>query len=201
MMYVPALQQDLSQSLLIFGCVLMGGLYIWAIYDAFTYTDYGFAWSFVFAVLPPVVPIYLAMSLYARRSVSQAGNRFVSSEDSSFRFSTEIERARFIEAADKGQGTLYEPAATLGSGGAAGRKVFTDHHAEGLIAGGDDQAALAYLLEMYTLAEGDGDPDRLSTYRHYILSVPGGTEALARAKAKRGDPDRPDTEGKRSVPF
>jgi hypothetical protein len=189
------LGQGLRMTLGIALFIVIAGMVGWAIWDVFEHTDYGIVWLVSFLVFPPLIPVYVFMSLYSRRATQRSpvdGGR-------EFSMGSELDRARFIEAAQDGRGTLYEPSAMLGGGGLP-RKAFTDHKADEMLAARHYDAAATYLTEMLELAQSDGDPDRLSTYRWYLSQLPDG-RGLAAQKAVEGDHGTSQSAERRTLPF
>lgn len=92
--------------------------WIWCMNDSFDHTDMPWVWVVILCMFMPIaVPLYLIMRAYANRGPTPARLAQMRREDSlipKFRFGSEIERARFIEAADSGQGTMYEPEGGIG---------------------------------------------------------------------------------------
>lgn len=179
--------------------------FFWAVNHAFDHTDYGLVWVSIFILTGSLgVWVYLAMALYANRPYR--GDSFKELLESKqgqamSRFGSEIERARFIEAASSGPGTMYDPVEGVGER-AEGHQHFVDARAEELLGSGRTEEAWQYLLDLHQLAAQEGDPQRRDTYRAYIARLPGGTERL---RAWEGEALResaaPAAPQNRSAPF
>ena len=179
----------------------------WAARDAFDQTDMGCLWLTLFVTTPVLSVIaYLLMRAYVFRRREPE----ISLEPREYNgplkhFGSEIEKARFIEAAASGPGTMYDPSRQPGAP-PGGYRHFTDNRAETLIAQGLHGEAFEYLAEMYQLARDDKDGRGQDTYLYYIHRLPGGTPLLAAWEKERrtdaagngGDEPEPPS---RKVPF
>jgi hypothetical protein len=169
---------------------VLGGLFVWltvwCIFDAFDRTDYGMVWLFFFLTLSPIfVPLYLIMRFYSDRNVpakTVLAGELERERWRDFRIGSEIERAKFIEQAMQGGGTMYDPNASLHLS-TEGYRHFSDQRAEELLQHGNSEDAWQYLSELYGIARADGDLRALDTYRHYICRIPGGAARLAQRQA------------------
>ncbi len=175
---------------------------IWAAYDAFDHTSHGCAWLSLFILTGPVgLAIYLFMRLYANRpdqSVSQLADPMA---DNMSRFPTEIEKARFIEAASKGGGTMFNPEEGQ-SEIPGGFPHFSDTRAEAMITQRRFDEAWEYLIDLYSLAHRDRDGRAEDTYRHYINRLPGGAKLLQEWRTENEEfPEETKPPAKRDVPF
>ena len=183
--------------------MLAGAVWIWI--DASERTDYGCVWAALALLFPLIViPLYIFMRFYATRPVSRRALAEHERERARFtdsRFPSDIDRTGYIRQAASGPGTLFNPA---GGGPAGGYKHFTDHRAEALIEQARYEEALDYLLDLYSVAEANGDNRALDTYRHYFSLLPAGSRQFE-AWRRRGRPqqDAPPHRGgrDRDVPF
>lgn len=179
--------------------------FFWAVNHAFDHTDYGVVWTSLFVLTGSLaVWVYIALALYANRPYrGDSFKELLESKQGKLmsRFGSEIERARFIEAAESGPGTLYDPVQGV-SEKPEGWQHFVDARAEELLASGRSDEAWQYLLDLFQLAEQENDPPRRDTYRAYIARLPGGTERL---RAWQGEAARatatPAAPQNRSAPF
>jgi hypothetical protein len=186
-------------------CIGWGLLVVWCCVDSFNHTDMGCLWTvlMISPLGPLVVPFYFFGTMYARRNVSArklAEMRGDGEEiDITRRFASEFERAKFIEAAERGGGTMYDPGLAPKEQ-PEGRQHFKDERAETLLKEGRHDEAWHYLIDLYSLASEDGDRDREETYRNYIARMPDG---LARLRAwRRGDREgvlSPDEAPRRTI--
>lgn len=172
---------------------------IWAAMDAFTHTDMGCMWLCLFIFVPPLaIPIYVFMRLYTSRSVSRQVlmQRELEREQGAVsRFPTEIEKARYIAAAEQKHGTMYNPQSAVATA-PDGFRHFADNRADSLLDQRRYEEAAEYLLDMYAVAAGDHDARGQDTYRHYLGRIPGGRELLHEWEVEHGT-RRP---GDRSTP-
>ncbi len=155
---------------------------IWCILDAFTNNDNGCLWLMLMLspLNPIVVPFYFFGKLYSQRSVSRRQLSLTGKDvetDISMRFASEIERAKFIQSAMKGGGTMYEPGISVQER-PEGRQHFRDERAEGLLQELRYDDAWSYLIDLYSLAREDADFERVETYRSYLARIPQGLERL-----------------------
>ncbi|MCC7477288.1 hypothetical protein IT575_02420 [bacterium] len=170
---------------LFFGLVIGWSLLtIWCVVDAFTHTDNGCLWTILLLtpLNPIVVPFYVFGTLYSRRQVTKRQLSLSGKEvetDISMRFASEIERAKFIQSAMKGGGTMYEPGVAVVER-PEGRQHFRDERAESLLLEQRFEDAWNYLIDLYSLAREDVDFEREETYRSYLARIPQGLERLAR---------------------
>ncbi len=155
--------------------------------DAFTATEMGCVWLGLFVFLPGISHIvYIFMRLYANRGVDPRVLRERELERSKYpetRFPSEIQRAKFIEQAEKGHGTLYDPTAATFEG-SAGFQHFKDNRAEALLREHRYEEAFEYLTDLLAVAVRDEDFRRRDTYRHYIQQIPGGAGLLKEWEAE-----------------
>ncbi len=153
-------------------------LYIWVVMDAFDHSGYGCAWLAFFICFPGIsILIYLFIRFYANRpDINPNFEMGEANQQTYSRFPTEIEKARFIEAADHSLGTMYEPGA---SATAVGYPHFRDDRAELLLSEGRFDEAWNYLIDLYAVAKSEADGRREDTYLHYISRLPKGTDKLA----------------------
>jgi hypothetical protein len=195
-------------------CIVIALLYcvvlFWACYDAMSRYEFGCAgmgciWPFLLITFPPALPFYIFMRFYSDRRVSRRIllERELERADAEKvpRFASDIHKLRYLAAADKAHGTLYDP--TTGAGMAAeGYPHFADSRAEALLSQRRFDEAQEYLLDLYTVAAKDGDVRGRDTYRHYLSQIPGGLEALAQHEAQRSDLlTQYKQPGERSMPF
>lgn len=181
---------------------------LWIIWDAFDHTGYGCAWLAAFLFVPGISHVvYLFIRYYVNRPDINPGLQAGGIAQQEFsRFPTEIEKARFIEAADREFGTMYEPGSNAAS---VGYPHFRDERADLLLSEGRLDEAWDYLIDLYDLAKSDGDGHREDTYLHYISRLPEGLEMLYKwrgeQRLERGggndDPPPPTPPISRDVPF
>lgn len=186
------------------------GVVIWAAMDAFEQTDMGCLWLALFITTPLVSVIaYLAFRAYVfrrRQPDMQLDPREY--QGPLKHFGSEIEKARFIEAAARGPGTLYDPG-RRGGAPPGGYRHFSDTRAETLISQGLHGEAFEYLVEMYGLARDEHDGRGQDTYMYYIHRLPDGAKLLAewqkeqRLETGAADesPREPESPATRKVPF
>lgn len=179
--------------------LIYGAALFWAVYDAFTRYEIGCAgpgciWPFLLITFPPALPFYIFMRLYSERGVSRAIRLERDLERSEAaqvpRFVSDIHKLRYLAAAEKTHGTMYDPRTGVGTA-PEGYRHFTDSRAEALFNQRRFNEALEYLLDLYVVADHDHDARARDTYRHYLSQIPGGLEALARRQADHSDPATP----------
>ena len=176
-------------------------------YDAFERTDYGCVWVVLLAFFAPLtIAVYWLMRLYTdRRAPKQVLDERENQSEMlrNMRIGGEIERAKYIKAVAEGEATIYDPAA-----GALdtpqGYAHFTDERAEVLLRQRRYDEAWDYLIDLYAIANSEGDLRGTDTYLHYILRMPDGVRRLGSWRLQQmKDPERPParTRRDRDVPF
>ena len=165
---------------------VLGILYVllalWCAFDSFERTEYGMIWVFFFIVLGPIfIPIYLFMRFYADRPVparERLARDLEREKWRDLRIAGELERARFVEQALQGPGTMYQPEVGL-TIRPDGYRHFADERAEVLLNEQRHDEAWDYLIDLYSLARSEGDLRGMDTYRFYICQLPEGAALLA----------------------
>jgi hypothetical protein len=154
----------------------------WVYYDALDNAEYPLVWAVLVFMLPPLfLPLYIILRLYTMR---RAGKRTIERMEQDrlgamdYRFGSDVERARFIEAQERGTGTLYQPRGGIPEH-SAGFAHFTVERAEQLIAAQRFDEAWEYLSDMYAVAAKEDDVRAMDTYQHYICRLPGGAARLS----------------------
>jgi len=195
-------------------CIVIALLYcavlFWACYDAMSRYELGCAgmgciWPFLLITFPPALPFYIFMRFYSDRRVAGGVLRERELEraeaESLPRFASDIHKLRYLAAADKAHGTMYDPATGAGAR-AEGYPHFADNRAEALLKQRRFDEALEYLLDLYTVAAHDGDVRGRDTYRYYLSQIPGGLQALAQRETENSDSNTSYRKpGDRSLPF
>lgn len=177
---------------------------IWVYVDATDHTDMGCVWGILAFVLPiPIVPLYFIMRLYSARPASkQQLSRFADERKlfSGPRFASDIEKLQYLEWAEKGPGTMFDPLTGLNIR-PEGYRHFTDARAEQLITQARYADAWDYLIELYGVAHKDQDVRGLDTYKNYISRLPDGLQRLQQWQATQEDQPPPPVTKSRDVPF
>jgi hypothetical protein len=164
------------------------GAATWVLWDSVQRMQvWGVLWGFcAFGMAPIVVPLYIFAVIIADRPAPawvQREREFQKEQVTKFKGMNEFERARYMEAAAGGAGTLYGGPGMRPSDN--GAKLFEDAHAEALLAANDPDAAFIYLYDLYQLAVENSDPRGMETYKYYIARLPHGLELLRRATEQR----------------
>ncbi len=178
---------------------------IWIYVDGSDHVEYPLVWALlVFFMWPVFLPIYIFFRLYAARPVSARRQQQLNRDridPMRYRFASEIEKARFIEAAESGPGTMFDQVLGENVSG-LGYAHFTVDRAERLLREQRYDEAWDYLTELYALALSENDARAQDTYKHYILRIP---DSFQRFKQWLEDqqhiPDKPVPKRKREVPF
>lgn len=178
---------------------------IWIYVDASDHAEYPLMWALLaFFAWPVFVPVYIFFRLYSSRPVTarrQAQLNRDRIDPMRYRFASEIEKARFIEAAENGPGTMFDQVLGENVSG-MGYAHFTVDRAERMLREQRYNEAWDYLTELYALALNENDPRAMDTYKHYILRIP---ESYQRFKQWLEDqqhiPDKPAPKRSREVPF
>jgi len=164
---------------LIFG--LLCALTLVLVFDAFNHTDMGCFWLAMFLCLPGISHIvYIFFRLYTSRPVDKKILMQRELEKAKYpvtRFPSDIQRAKYIDAASKEHGTMYNPEAGINED-PGGYKHFTDGRAESLLSQQRFEEAFEYLADLLAVADKSGDVRGKDTYRHYINRIPGGAGLL-----------------------
>lgn len=173
--------------------------------DASDNAVYPFVWAILMLVAWPLfLPVYIFFRFYTSRGMSARRLQQLNQEridPARFRFPSEIEKAKFIQAAVEGPGTMFEP--LLGENvSAQGFAHFTVERAELLLREQCYDEAWEYLTELYGIARLNSDPRALDTYRHYILRIPGVQQRFRDWLEEQDRPvDAPARKPKREAPF
>jgi hypothetical protein len=169
-------------------------LTLWCIVDSFTHTDLGCVWAILLIgpLNPLTVPFYFFSAMYSRRNVSPRKLSQLGGDPEEYditrRFASEFERAKFIEAASRGGGTMYDAGMTVQKL-PEGKQHFRDDRAEELLKEARFDEAWIYLIDLYALSQDGADWEREETYRHYISRLPEGLTRLnAWQRGERGTP-------------
>jgi hypothetical protein len=176
----------------------------WVLVDAYDHAEYPCVW-FVMVMLffPLALPLYIFLRMYSARSASRRVREQRRQERDAVpmvRFASDIERAKFIEAAQGGAGTLFSPPNLPKS--EYGYAHFQVDRAERMIGEARYQEAFNYLVELYQMARDENDLRAVDTYRHYIARLPQGLTWLQQWEVKKRDRDRlPPSREKRDLPF
>jgi len=179
----------------IVAALIYGAALFWAVYDAFSRYEIGCAgagclWPLVLLTFPPALPFYIFMRLYTQRSVPRSEilkREYERAEAAQVpRFVSDIHKLRYLAAAEKSHGTMYDPRTGIGDA-PAGYPHFADSRAEALLEQRRFDEALEYLLDLYSVAAKDGDVRGRDTYRHYLSRIPGGLDALFQREAEYRD--------------
>lgn len=178
---------------------------IWVWLDASDHAEYPLVWATLVLVAGPVfLPIYIFFRFYTSRAVStrrQAQLNRDRLDPMRYRFASEIEKSRFIEAAEHGPGTMFDPVLGENVSG-TGFAHFIVERAEKLIQEQRYDEAWDYLTELYTVALNDSDARALDTYKHYILRLPNGAPRFREwLETTPQVPDKPAPKPHREVPF
>ncbi|MBN2080956.1 hypothetical protein JW859_01990 [bacterium] len=183
---------------------------IWAINDAMTRYELGCAgmgciWPVLILLFPPALPFYIIMRLQTSRRVPHSVVLKFDLEreerEQIPRLPSDIHKLRYLAAADKEHGTMYEPQMGLPAG-SRGFPHFTDGQAEALLEQARFDEAYDYLVELHDLAVASEDVRGRDTYKHYISRIPGGLDSLRQHEVTyqdryEGQPPPVD----RSMPF
>jgi hypothetical protein len=182
----------------------------WAIYDAFTRFEIGCAgggciWPLLMILFPPSILLYIFMRFYTSRTVSKSAvlehQRQKAEAAKIPRFDSDIHKLRYLAAADKEHGTMYDPV-TGAATSPEGYPHFADSRAEALLKQRRFDEAFEYLLDLHSVAASSHDVRARDTYRHYISRIPGGLNLLAEYEIKQsGTEPRSTPPDRRSMPF
>jgi hypothetical protein len=119
----------------------------------------------------------------ARRGTSQAQLDHMADEKrneaNAFKFSSEIDRVKWMGSLDPAKGTLFEP--TLGLSLRQDRHdKFVDERADWLLENGEDGEAFDYLTGMYKIAVEQADGPRVAGFKRIIEArLPNGAARFA----------------------
>jgi len=177
---------------------------IWVLVDAYDHAEYPCLWFVMVAMFMPIaLPLYIFLRLYSARSASRRVRELRKNEREAVpivRFGSDIERAKYIEAAQGGAGTLFSPANLPKS--EFGYAHFQVERAERMLGEARYEEAFTYLVELYQMARAENDPRAVDTYRHYIARLPQGLTWLQQWEAAKRNVDRlPPSREKRDIPF
>jgi hypothetical protein len=151
--------------------ILYFGIIAWLTYDAAQDSNW-FIWLVVFILTGPVgMVFYIVTSLIARRGTSQDKLDHMADEKrneaNAFKFSSEIDKMKWMGSLDPAKGTVFEP--TLGLSLKQDRhEKFIDERAEWLLANGEDPEAFDYLTGMYAIAKEQSDVQRSAGFQRII---------------------------------
>jgi hypothetical protein len=178
---------------------------IWVFIDATDHAEYALVWAVLVAMAWPLfLPIYIFFRLYTARPISSRREQQLNRDridPMRYRFASEIEKSRFIEAAEHGPGTMFDQVLGENVSG-AGYAHFTVDRAEKLIQEQRYDEAWDYLTELYTVAMNDNDARALDTYKHYLLRLPNGAPRFRDwLEAAQQIPDKPAVKPSHEVPF
>ena len=185
-------------------------LLFWAIFDAITQYDIGCAgmgciWPLLFITVPPILLFYVFMRFYQMRAPSRQLLLERQREEQGLppagRFASDIDKLRFLDAAERSHGTMYDPSMDHAAP-PAGFRHFTDGRAEALLEQRRYDEAEPYLLDLHAVATAAHDVRSRDTYRHYLSLVPGGLEQLQQQEQRLRSPGRePRSPRRPDVPF
>lgn len=178
---------------------------IWIYVDASDHAEYPLVWALLaFFMWEIIVPFYIFFRLYTARPISSRREQQLNRDridPMRYRFASEIEKSRFIEAAEHGPGTMFDQVLGENVSG-TGYAHFTVERAEKLIQELRYNEAWDYLTELYTVAMNDNDPRALDTYKHYLLRLPNGASRFRDwLETAQQIPDKPAAKPSREVPF
>jgi hypothetical protein len=178
---------------------------IWIYVDASDHAEYPLVWALLaFFMWVIIVPFYVFFRLYTARPISSRREQQLNRDridPMRYRFASEIEKSRFIEAAEHGPGTMYDQVLGENVRG-TGYAHFTVERAEKLIQELRYNEAWDYLTELYTVAMNDNDPRAMDTYKHYLLRLPDGAPRFRDwLETAQQVPDKPAAKPSREVPF
>jgi hypothetical protein len=151
--------------------ILYLGVIAWLTYDASQDSSW-FVWLLIFIVTGPLgMGFYIFSSLIARRGTSQDKLDHMATEKHdaarAFKFSSDIDKMKWVGEQDPTKGTLFEP--TLGLSLRQDRHAqFVDERAEWLLQNDEDAEAFDYLTGMYAIATEQGDVQRSTGFKRIV---------------------------------
>jgi hypothetical protein len=177
---------------------------IWVYMDASEHTDHACVWGCLAYMLPfPIIPLYFIMRMYANRNASKRQLERYAREREGLdvpRLASDIDKLHYLEWAEKGPGTMYDPQAGL-SVRPEGYRHFIDQRAETLLMEARYEEAWDYLIELYAVAAKDQDVRALDPYRNSLSRLPDGLERLSHWRAAESAEPPPPVTRSREVPF
>ena len=174
------------------------GVIAWLTYDASQDSNW-VLWLSLFIVAGPVtIPFYIFASMLARRGTSQEKLDHMAdekrSEANAFKFSSDIDKMKWLGSLDPAKGTVFEPAVGL-SLRQDRHDSFHDDRADWLLGHGEDAEAFEYLTGMYTIASEQSDAQRSAGFKRIIETrLPNGAARFAYWKENGVDIPLPEEE-------